>query len=274
MRRIIAIAELLAFCVGCSSEFGVYYEDVGVVSYNATTLDVRPCFRIDKQKPTAGDQGRAALIGRWRVRINRDCIMSEKPVRTMNEDHQSTANAQVDMSCDTNIGAHNINSGNIGKSSQWEVDEYEFRGDGSYSMRRVANEGKTVLTGSGEDGHWKYDNGTLRLKVECFFLPGTFPFNEIFGPDRYDMSYQTQWIDCRVKWHSEHAFTLEFADPNKAKVDVGIKGFLGVSSFTEMKGHYDSQGCLYCQGMVHWGVFTSVVCNPMIFKKNEYKEAK
>lgn len=237
MKLFFGVVALLLLCSGCASDDGVYHEETGTIKYNTETLDVTPRFRIDKPMPTVADKGLDVLLGKWRVRVNKDYVIG------------ADRNALV--------------NGNGGKASQWEIDEYEFKGDASYSMRRIAKDGKTVLECYGEEGRWAYADGILRLREESAVLPD--PFISCL-PKRYDTTSVTQWIEYRVKWHSERSFTLEYVDPNKAKIGIAMEGLLGEIRLSGLNGHYDERGCYHCTGLSGIG-FVSVVCNPLCFKR-------
>ena len=251
MKLFFGVVGLVILCSGCASETGVYYENTGWVNYSSETLDVKPRFKVEKPKPALADLGKSALIGKWRVRINKDYIVYK------NRD---------DL----------MKTGKGGRSSQWELYEYEFKTDGTYSIRGVLKDGKTILKGVGEDGKWKYDNGVLHFKSECCLSPGMYSFSE---PNRVQ---GVKNFDCRVTWHSDKEFTLEYADPANPPmsdyvtcIGMGWFGTERVPYFDRMTillssgSHYDSQGCFHYRGNSGLGVSqaVSVVVSSQRFKR-------
>lgn len=248
MKLIYGVVGMIVLCAGCASETGVYYENTGVVHYNTETLEVTPRFKVEKQKPAVADMGRDVLLGKWRVRMSKDYIIYKD---------------RDDL----------LKNKNGGQSSQWEIYEYEFKGDGAYSIRGVARDGAT-LKGVGEDGKWIYANGVLHLQSEYCLSPGTFTFSE---PNHTKV---VKKIHCRVIWHSDCEFTLEYANPAEPTVtdyvtcigmglvgDARVPYFDRTSVLPKSGSHYDSSGCFHYRGLTGTFGEVSVVVNPQRFKR-------
>lgn len=243
-----AIIGLLALCAGCVSETGVNYENTIDLHYNRDTLDVTPLFGVERPKPAIEDQGREALFGGWRVRINKDYVIF-KDRETLRK------------------------TGDGGKSSQWEIYEYEFGNDGTYKVRGVAKDGKSELMHVGEDGKWTYTQGVLHLQSEWFLSSGLFPFS---APKRTEWKMKS--VDYRVKWNLAREFTLEYLDVKKLPISdyvtcigLNMEGSCGEPLLDRMpvapkNGHYDDNGCFHFQGHCGFGE-VSVVVGPMRFKR-------
>ena len=251
MKTVAGVVGLLVFCAGCVSETGVNYEETVDLHYSVDTLDVTPLFSVKKPKLSIVDQGRDAIVGRWRFRLNKDYIIF-KDRDTLRK------------------------NGDGGKSSQWEIYEYEFGVDGTYRMRGVAKDGKSKLVNVGEDGKWTYIQGVLHLQSEWFLSSGLFPFSE---PKRTE--WKAKNVDYHVTWNSEREFTLEFecqdakrlpiCDYVVTSVGLGMKGSCGDPLFDRMpvpaqNGHYDENGCFYFQGRCCFGE-VSVVVGPVQCKR-------
>ena len=251
MKCAIGIVMFAALCAGCASDRGVYSVKLNVDDYKCdpVTKDLIPKFRIDAKKQEIADQGRSTLVGKWRVVINTDFAS-------------------------TGLGG----GGRVW--GQWEINVYEFNDDGTYSMRRVAEDKKTMLENSGEDGLWSYGDGVLRLQPKCMLCPGAFPFS---GAKRYECDGLTQGDECRalnefrVKWHSNSAFTLEYADLAKVKAcyeirDSRVSKAMGVKSYSTSGIHYDKNGCLHEQSYCNDGQLNMLTCsvtNSKLFKRLE-----
>lgn len=135
MKQIIAVFTLGLLCAGCAIDTGVHRValDLGRVKFDKEADELTPSFRVAAKKPEIADQGRGALLGKWRVVINTDEVT------------QYSANGE------------------------WEIRMYEFNEDRTYSMRRLAKDKKTILKSAyGEDGQWTYADGALRLHPEGY----------------------------------------------------------------------------------------------------------
>lgn len=243
MKTVAGVVGLLVFCAGCVSDFGVYQEDAGAVRYKMDSFDVIPLFNIDASKPVIADQGRAALLGRWRVRINEDRVIF----------YENTANRLTGAKKQLEYSF-----------SFWEYDEYDIREDGTYSMRRLTKDGGSVLKDSGEDGRWTYEDGVLRLNAEYILLPGMYAF--LSSPERWRVG--DDGITCRVKWLSQQNFSLDYVDPLKATT-TKIKrpsSWWANDEIVDVKARYDDKGCLLYQVVSKDGR-CSVAANPMRFKR-------
>ena len=223
MKQNIGMFALVALCAGCASETGSYTADVDTVNYNAETFEVTPRFKVEVPLPIIADQGNRAILGKWRVRINTD-----------------------------SVGVYLVQSQRRAFcSSRWEIDEYEFKDDGTYSMRRLSKDGTTVLSGSGQDGRWTYADGILRLRTVCNLVPGPYTF---CAPRRFELGERGNWRDYRVKWHPDRTFTVEHADLDKMKNECAankktVNTALGIENSEEpyCVMYYDSNGCFHCR---------------------------
>lgn len=235
MKMNIVIVGLLVLCAGCLSDGGIYSEKVAAHDYNPASMEIVPRFNIEDVKHDIADLGREGVLGKWRLRLNRDQMLYAP--------------------------------GNkfylYGASCQWENDIYEFKDDGSYSMRRLSKDGKTVLFGSGEDGQWTYANGILRIRADRRYVPGMFSFSEV---KRTELK-ASQWLEFKLRWHSDRMFTVEYNDLDAAKMYLDLTAYFdGVpSSLTKIR--YDDKGCLHGHGVAGWGCLKSEVMNPMRFKR-------
>ena len=237
------IVALTTFCAGCLSDVGIHQEQAGAVRYKKDSLDVIPLFNIDASKPVIADQGRAALLGRWRVRINEDRVMFYEYTANRLTD----AKKQLEYSC-----------------SFWEYDEYCIRDDGTYSMRRLTKDGKRVLNDSGEDGRWSYEDSVLRLNAEYVLSPGVCAF--FSSPERRRVADDE--ITCRVKWHSKQDFSLDYVDPLQTTI-TKIKRpntWWANDAVVDVKARYNDNGCLLYQ-VISKDWRCSVAANPMRFKR-------
>lgn len=243
---ILVFAVLLA---GCVSDNGIHFVKLNVddYKYDRATKDPIPSFRVEDKKPEIDDQGRASLLGRWRVVVNTDISGSGM-------------------------------GGALYANGQWEIDVYEFNDDGTYTMRRVAEDKKTTLENSGEDGLWSYENGILTLRPKYAVMPGLFPFSEakrVYVEGTGTSGSGNALHEFRIKWHSSFEFTQEYADLDKVRAvyesnDKRIRDVMGVKDYSTSNVHYDAKGCLYQQ--TYWGdgrvkSLTCSVTNPKLFKR-------
>lgn len=242
MKQNIGIVVLVAFCAGCASDSGIHHVILGAENYKCdpVTNDLIPNFRIDEKRPEIEDQGRATILGKWRVVINRDFM--------------------VISTC----------AGNYGSAfSMWEIDVYEFNDDGTYSMWRVAEDKETVLKNSGCEGLWTYSGNILRLQCKRVFSPGLFSFS---SPRCYESKDSGEWCEFRAKWHSKSAFTLENADLCKTKMgsEKRTDQIEEVEKSNGRSMHYDENGCLHERSVRSDGRFdmlSRMVTNPKLFKR-------
>lgn len=248
MKKIAGVVALAAVLTGCVSENGIHFVELNVADYkyDPVTHDPIPSFRVVERKPEIADQGRASLLGKWRVVVN--CDLSGKSI------------------------------GGCYARGEWEIDVYEFKDDGTYEMRRVAEDLKTTLGNSGEDGRWSYANGILKLRPSCAVMPGLFPFSE---PKRVDVEGGATSdgneapYEFRVKWHTRSVFTQEYADLEKVKAvyeiaDRKMRESLGLLEYSTSNIHYDAKGCLHQQSYWNDGrvkSYTFSVTNPKVFRR-------
>ena len=247
--RAVAFAAYATMFVGCVSDNGIHFVKLNADDYKCdpVTKDPIPSFRVEAKKPEIADQGRASILGKWRVFVNKD-------------------------SSGSGI------TGGVYASGQWEIDVYEFKDDGTYTMRRVAEDRKTTLDNSGEDGFWTYEKGILRLQPKCVVMAGLFSFSE---PKRVEVGMASKMGEAsamhefRIKWHDQSAFTQEYADIDKVKAsyannDRRVREAMGVKEYSTSNIHYDSNGCLHQQ--VYWSdgrvkSLTLSVTNPRLFRR-------
>ena len=248
--KIAASAVVLAFLSGCYSDLGCYIHSQGIYKYDEHPGELTRSFELPEAREAIAPLGRSNLLGRWRC-------PQFKTLRT-----------QTTIQNDELIFI---------RRDMEEVDEYEFRDDGTFAHWYVGQDNDQSLPHTETGGKWKYDEGVLsllkydndfsnRLREYLNILTGWSqpgwsrpgveqePFKNAKWVD-YDEN--AKWVDYDVVWHSSGEFTLHYRD--LADVSTFWKGKI---VFEE----YDKEGCLRITYAKN-GSILEEINSPMRFKR-------